>query len=84
MKTTENPTVLRLDRRADQVGLALEKPARTVRRFKIGERQLEYRPGGKGVVKVHATGGDLGFDAEMTVTVERMEGYFAAAKRAQG
>lgn len=76
--SSNNPTIQRLDRRAGQVGLALEKPSPNVRRFAIGERVLTYRPGGKGVVRVEAVGGEL-CDSEVTAATERIERYFIMA-----
>jgi hypothetical protein len=69
----------RLDRRAEALGLRLERPTKASRRFKLGDRTMTYRSaGGRGVVQIEATGGDFP-DAVVHTNIERLESYLIRA-----
>lgn len=82
MKAT-NETIRRLDRRAALIGVDLKETGANKREFSMGERRVQYKVGGKGVVRVRVLVFKpvLGWqcDAEDVVNTERIEMLFARA-----
>jgi hypothetical protein len=78
-----NETIARLDRDAVWIGVTLTHLGDNARRFYIHPgRYLDYRPGGKGVLRVRAyVDGQL--EAETVVSIERMRALLHVGSRAR-
>jgi hypothetical protein len=78
VRATHNPSLARLERYAQKIGLELIVRNASTRAFDCGDRHIRFRPGGKGVMFVQSFVG-MKLDSQAYASEDRVKGLMRRA-----